>query len=656
MTNQTASTKQRRLDILLVLAILLMALFLRARSLDTTGIWGDQSFTLNTAMRWVNGGAMPLAANKSSVGFVNPPMIEYLYALALRIWSDVLSVSLLTMVSGLVAVLATGWAAWRLFGRRAAIWAMLLMAVNPWSVFYSQLIWNQTMLPVFTALTLAFLLVYFAVEQRPLYLIGSFVTAACMTQVHPGSAIQVVAIGLVFFLFWRKLRVWPLLVGFGLFVLLYVPFIQYHLGSGWGDFAEAAELASRPAVTSLASVLISLDLLHAKGVMSGMGGTAVFDTLATILLIISLAYAIWLGITSFPRRAEGQPDEQRLTAVTILLIWFALPVLFYLRTPYYLQIYYLLSQFPAHFLLIGLAMAGVQEGFAPRIGQFSARWPLPARWLLPLPLIALVVWQFGFNLQFQNARAQKDDLQVRHVRETIQSASRLLETYPACQLVALSIGHQEEVSRLAFLREFTVDERVVLVDGRFALPFPAPCAIYLDALAEGSASAWLAANATLLPQERIELGDEIWSFYTLLAEEREGVTAVATYSPPLAAWETVDLTQYEHGTLQAGQSLPVRLAWTVKALPPRETYHVGVYLLTMDNQVAAQFDGPGYDSLQWQPGDSFITWFEVPIPADLPPDNYQIAVALYTWPNLERLNLQTGDNTAFLEQIEFTVE
>ncbi len=650
MTDQTATARKQRLDTLLVWAILLMALFLRWRALGTTGIWGDQSFTLNTAMRWVNGGAMPLAANKSSVGFVNPPMIEYLYALALRIWPDVLSVSLLTMVSGMVAVLATGWAAWRLFGQRAAIWAMLLMAVNPWSVFYSQLIWNQTMLPVFTALTLAFLLVYFAVEQRSFYLIASFVTAACMTQVHPGSAIQVVAIGMVFFLFWRKLRVWPLLVGFSLFVLLYVPFIQYHLGSGWGDFVEAAELASQPAITSLASVLISLDLLHAKGVMSGVWGTAVFDTLATNLLAFSLIYAVWLGIVSFRRRGDGQRYVQRLTAVSILLIWFALPVLFYLRTPYYLQIYYLLSQFPAHFLLIGLALAGVQEGLAPRIGEFSSRW------LLPLPLIALVVWQFAFNLQFQNVRSQKDNLQVRHVRETIQAASRLLETYPDCPLVALSIGHQEEVSRLAFLREFTIGERVVLVDGRFAIPFPEPCAIYLDALAEGPASTWLAVNATRLPQEKIELGDEIWSFYTLLAHEREEVTAVFAHSTSLAAWETVDLTQVERGALQTGQSMPVRLAWTVTAVPPRQTYHIGVYLLTMDNQVAAQFDGPGYDSLQWQPGDSFLTWFELPIPADLPPNTYQIAVALYTWPTLERLNLKTGDNTAFLEQIEFTAE
>ena len=61
---------------LIAAAIMLLALALRLRGLDTTALWGDQAFTLNAAMRWVNGGDMPLAANKSSVGFVNPPMIN----------------------------------------------------------------------------------------------------------------------------------------------------------------------------------------------------------------------------------------------------------------------------------------------------------------------------------------------------------------------------------------------------------------------------------------------------------------------------------------------------------------------------------------------------------------------------------------------------
>ena len=104
----------------LVLVILVIALVLRMRHIDTTGIWSDQSFTLNTAMRWVQGGDIPLASNKSSVGFVNPPMIEYVYAVALVFWGDVLSVAYITMLSGLAAVALTGYGVYRIFGKTAA--------------------------------------------------------------------------------------------------------------------------------------------------------------------------------------------------------------------------------------------------------------------------------------------------------------------------------------------------------------------------------------------------------------------------------------------------------------------------------------------------------------------------------------------------------
>ncbi|HRQ12886.1 MAG TPA: hypothetical protein PK205_06220, partial [Promineifilum sp.] len=69
MSTSTPEPSTRRF-MLIAAAIMLLALALRLRGLDTTALWGDQAFTLNAAMRWVNGGDMPLAANKSSVGFV----------------------------------------------------------------------------------------------------------------------------------------------------------------------------------------------------------------------------------------------------------------------------------------------------------------------------------------------------------------------------------------------------------------------------------------------------------------------------------------------------------------------------------------------------------------------------------------------------------
>ena len=94
------------------------------------------------------------------------------------------------------------------------------------------------------------------------------------------------------------------------------------------------------------------------------------------------------------------------------------------------------------------------------------------------------------------------------------------------------------------------------------------------------------------------------------------------------------------------------MTWSVETQPPETVVHVGTYLLTLENQVAAQSDGPGFDSIQWRAGDQFVTWFDVPVGQDLPPGDYQIAVALYTWPDLERIDLARGGNTLFLEQFQ----
>ena len=53
-----------------------------------------------------------------------------------------------------MAVAVTGAVTARLFGHRAALWVMLTFAAAPWAVFWSQLIWNQTLVPPFAALAL----------------------------------------------------------------------------------------------------------------------------------------------------------------------------------------------------------------------------------------------------------------------------------------------------------------------------------------------------------------------------------------------------------------------------------------------------------------------------------------------------------------------
>jgi len=557
-------------------------------------------------------------------------------------------------------------------------------------VFYSQLIWNQTMVPVFSALMLACLMLYLAADRGGVYLSLSFLWASCMTQVHPGSSVQLLTMGLVLALFWRRTRgqrprtqVWPLLLGVGLFILTYVPYLMYENAMGWVDVRAMLDLAREPAPFSAASVLVSMDLLHARGLLDSAAYLAQFDGLATVLMSLSLLYTLWAGGRAFSRRRSDPRAARKAAGFGIMVLWFILPILFYLRSSHYLQVFYLVGQLPVHFMLMGVCLDGLQRALSRRAQQIgrpavrrAARF---AAWaVLPLPLLALVGWQCAFNLQFQDARFRgKGATQVRHLRSAIHTARRLLTERPDCALVVVSKGHTLERSDLAPLREFTFPERVLFTDGRLALPVPDPCAVYLDALPGSRASAWLADTATPLPDTEISVSGETWRFYDLRTAARAGWAAEGAARAPLARWENgVALTGYRRGPILPGVTLPLTLTWLVEAEPPRTVYHVGTYLLTTGDQadidrasvdidrasvdidrtsVAAQSDGPGFDSIQWRTGDRFITWFEVPVPPDLAPGAYCTAVAQYTWPGLERVDLRSGGNTAFLEQIALPV-
>ena len=63
----------------LTAALALFVIWLRCRALGYSGIWSDQSVTLNLALHWIHGGPFPLIADPSSSGLHNPPLVIYLY-------------------------------------------------------------------------------------------------------------------------------------------------------------------------------------------------------------------------------------------------------------------------------------------------------------------------------------------------------------------------------------------------------------------------------------------------------------------------------------------------------------------------------------------------------------------------------------------------
>ncbi|VAW42048.1 hypothetical protein MNBD_CHLOROFLEXI01-520, partial [hydrothermal vent metagenome] len=368
---------------ILLLLLLAVAAYLRLRGLEHSPILGDQSILLNIAMHFVNSGEIPLAANKSSAGIMNPPLIAYLLSVPLFIKGTLTFVHLFQGVMGVTAVAVLAIYAQRLFGWRVALLASLLFAVNPWAVYYSRFIWNPNPIPLFSTLLLMSLLAYFAGNRHPIHLALAFLWLAAITQLHLSGLVLIAVLGIVMLIFWRRQpqdswlkAVAPIGFGLGLMLLLYWPFILFERAVGFGDLQAIATAligGSAPtdgigvgeAAVNAASFLLVQELAtgnnvwHAINVsLDALGLWQWAARFAQLLFIASLLYAIFAPLVRWLRgRKQSKSIAQqspRHTALLILAIWLLIPILLYLRHTVYLQNYYFLYILPAPFLATAL--------------------------------------------------------------------------------------------------------------------------------------------------------------------------------------------------------------------------------------------------------------------------------------------------------------
>jgi hypothetical protein len=103
---------------------------------------------------------------------------------------------------------------------------------------------------------------------------------------------------------------------------------------------------------------------------------------------------------------------------------------------------------------------------------------------------------------------------------------------------------------------------------------------------------------------------------------------------------------------RAGSTVQLALTWEVYDTPPKRRYHFFNHLLDESGTLVTQADGPGVFSRYWQPGEFFVTWFEVALPADAAPGVYRLVVGLYDWPSLERSLLADGRDHLPLTSIQ----
>lgn len=648
---------------LAALGVLAAAGYLRLRGLRHSQMGGDQSVLLRIAVQFVMGGDLPLAANKSSAGIMNPPLLEYLIALPLMIKPQIISVVIFFALLNLTSVLVCYGCLARLYGYRVAFIATVLYAFNPYAVYFSRFIWNPNPIPFFSTLLLCSLLAYFTGKRRPILLILSFLWLAAVIQLHLASLVIAIVFALILLLFRSRVSLRHVILGGALFGLTFVPYLIFVYHTGFTDVGATFDaLGGAEAIYSTAAALIARDLTTGRGIFTiAERGQAVWQAavwplhrlmdLEAWLLVTAALYAAGRAIGARRRKKPRRALSKPTVSFIILLIWLLVPLLLYIRHTIYLQNFYFLYLYPAPFVLIALAADDalkrltrlINERVGPRLAWMPAsRAPVAATALL-IPILAIGVWQFHL---FHTWLALADEGLVGHRRRVaemdrlITTTRRVMNEHPGCGLIVVSEGYTPETSHFGALEDFRVAADVRYVQRGRGLIIPQGCAVYLDTSGSDWLTAVLGDHINELPEAREETGQETWRFYVKAA----GAGAVSC-AEALGEWENglalcaVDVW----GDVEPGQ--PIDLVYFWQATRPTDDvfYHFYNHLINLaDEQLAGQEDGPGVHAFYWRTGETFVTRFLIPTPVDVPSSDYEVRVGLYVWPDLLRIPLTDG--------------
>lgn len=151
------------------------------------------------------------------------------------------------------------------------------------------------------------------------------------------------------------------------------------------------------------------------------------------------------------------------------------------------------------------------------------------------------------------------------------------------------------------------------------------------------------------------------ALYALAGVQPQGETGLGTlFADPALAGQTIDATNAWFRlagyrltpSAQAGHELLLALRW--ESLQAVETdYHVFVHLLDDRGEKVAQRDGQPVQWLRptstWQPGESIVDRYGIPLDAELPAGAYTIVVGLYEPVTGQRLPVSAGPGDYAIE-------
>jgi len=647
--------------------ILALAAFLRLYQLNLLDLRFDEASALQSALGIARGQWLLVAPFSGSVAN-HPPAYLYLMALPYVFTREVLAVAAYRALLDVAAIGLCWFVCRRHFNLRVAHLAALLFAIAPWAVQYARKTWTAP-LPLFSLLLLWGLLEVLQRRNPWGWSLIGLGLALCIGA-HLSGLFLLPMVVLAAVLGFRTLRWRPVLVGLVPLVILATSYLSYDAGH---DFANVRALLGITSAATLfettsplsnaANALRFTAWLSGGAHLSDLTGPAFAEWTAQSAQSFSwlddvqqaLFWASLVGVLVCVALVWRQP--QRRNALLITLAFCLVPVLWQLRNQpagQPLQQHYFTLAYPAQFVLMALAADAV-FAWSRRLAQQSVtRAQLGAAVSgLVVGCVALIgAWQVFSTLRFY-------DFIQTHV------------TYPGGYGPAVRDALQRAQAAAAKVASGQYPDVIVVAPG--GDPLVNEPATVMDVLLAGTPHRFVNADAALIlredPAQYVFMPNTQRAVQTLQAETHaivdntSDVTYIETNGLAKNTWEKPSVltsAAWANGVQGLGYTamltpaqLQLRLYLRVtRRAEPGLDVHWFNHLLRGGAKMA-QVDGGGVHPTHWREGDILLHWFDVPMPAAVPPGPYELRLGSYTYPQLTPVMLIDAAGNPAADSVTF---
>jgi 4-amino-4-deoxy-L-arabinose transferase-like glycosyltransferase len=635
----------RRIEWAVLAALLILAAGLRMGWPGLTEFKADEARLMTLALDMVEGQRFPIRGIGSSVGFPNAPMSVWLYALPLAAWRHVYSATLFTGLLNTLAVLGCWWFVRRYWGSTAALAAALMYAVSPWAVLYSRKIWAQNLLPLFVvgwaiSAGLTF------VERRPRFILLHLLCLAVAVQLHLSAIALIVATAVFLLLFWRRVHWRWTLLGVGAAALTALPFGYYLASTGLGPGAALDAVQNLEDSMDLTSLRHTWLISLGREIHSLAGPSAFRDYLTTVP-DISLVHWLWGalilgGLGWLAWRAWRWRGDRAAEAGLLVVVWALLPPLFFVYHSTPVFTHYFITTYPAQYIAAGVVFS------------LLARRLRGAGWVILTASAAAQVWIWLALLAFVGSQATPVAFGTplaMQVQATDRARMMLVEESAAEILIAGS-GEFSEFDQFTTVNSVllrSVPHR--LVDVSRSAVFPVAPAIVLLDHSPGEMAAHYLAQARRAASVPLRAGDGALQ-----------VMALSGGAAPAPDFEFESPYLLANGVTLFGYESPVRnddgtATWLIywRSGTTSETdYHFFNHLMDGQGQRVGQADAAAFSARQWQAGDTIISRFVLPWPADAE-GPLTMRTGMYTYPAIENIPVLDVAGNPYTDAVEIAL-